>query len=37
MVDKVLELLEGSKMMLLVIIVKECKGEYVKILENFVV
>ncbi|HCG9214733.1 TPA: excinuclease ABC subunit UvrA [Vibrio parahaemolyticus] len=34
MVDKVLELPEGSKMMLLAPIVKERKGEYVKTLEN---
>ncbi len=34
MVDKVLELPEGSKMMLLATIVKERKGEHVKTLEN---
>ncbi|WP_104025309.1 excinuclease ABC subunit UvrA [Vibrio hyugaensis] len=34
MVDKVLELPEGSKMMLLAPIVKERKGEHVKTLEN---
>ncbi|HCG7093935.1 excinuclease ABC subunit UvrA [Vibrio parahaemolyticus] len=34
MVDKVLELSEGSKMMLLAPIVKERKGEHVKTLEN---
>ncbi|XNG96661.1 excinuclease ABC subunit UvrA [Vibrio cyclitrophicus] len=34
MVDKVLELPEGSKMMLMVPIVKERKGEHVKTLEN---
>lgn len=34
MVDKVLELPEGSKMMLLAPIVKERKGEHVKALEN---
>ncbi|MFA9911614.1 excinuclease ABC subunit UvrA [Vibrio cholerae] len=34
MVDKVLELSEGSKMMLLATIVKERKGEHVKTLEN---
>ncbi|MEH0389358.1 excinuclease ABC subunit UvrA [Vibrio mimicus] len=34
MVDKVLELPEGSKMMLLAAIVKERKGEHVKTLEN---
>ncbi|WP_325891518.1 excinuclease ABC subunit UvrA [Grimontia sp. NTOU-MAR1] len=36
MVDKVLELEEGSKMMLLAPIVKERKGEHVKTLENLV-
>ncbi|EJL6340557.1 excinuclease ABC subunit UvrA [Vibrio cholerae] len=36
MVDKVLELPEGSKMMLLATIVKERKGEHVKTLENLV-
>ncbi|PMH39913.1 excinuclease ABC subunit A [Vibrio sp. 10N.286.49.B3] len=36
MVDKVLELPEGSKMMLLAQIVKERKGEHVKTLENLV-
>ncbi|ARO99725.1 UvrABC system protein A [Vibrio alginolyticus] len=34
MVDKVLEMQEGSKMMLLAPIVKERKGEHVKTLEN---
>ncbi|MBW3697253.1 excinuclease ABC subunit UvrA [Vibrio sp. T187] len=34
MVDKVLELPEGSKMMLLAPIIKERKGEHVKTLEN---
>ncbi|HDI3206463.1 TPA: excinuclease ABC subunit UvrA [Vibrio cholerae] len=34
MIDKVLELPEGSKMMLLATIVKERKGEHVKTLEN---
>ncbi|EJL6359193.1 excinuclease ABC subunit UvrA [Vibrio cholerae] len=34
MVDKVVELPEGSKMMLLATIVKERKGEHVKTLEN---
>lgn len=34
MVDKVLELAEGSKLMLLAPIVKERKGEHVKTLEN---
>ncbi|MGL4193635.1 MAG: excinuclease ABC subunit UvrA [Vibrio sp.] len=34
MVDKVLELPEGSRMMLLATIVKERKGEHVKTLEN---
>ncbi|MDF5683552.1 excinuclease ABC subunit UvrA, partial [Vibrio parahaemolyticus] len=34
MVDKVLEMPEGSKMMLLAPIVKERKGEHVKTLEN---
>ncbi|AMG03517.1 excinuclease ABC subunit UvrA [Vibrio mimicus] len=34
MVDKVLELPEGSKMMLLATIVKERKGEHVKTLDN---
>lgn len=34
MVDKVLEMSEGSKMMLLAPIVKERKGEHVKTLEN---
>ena len=34
MVDKVLELPAGSKMMLLAPIVKERKGEHVKTLEN---
>ncbi len=34
MVDKVLELPEGSKMMLLAPVVKERKGEHVKTLEN---
>ncbi|EGQ9059631.1 excinuclease ABC subunit UvrA [Vibrio parahaemolyticus] len=34
MVDKVLELPEGSKMMLLAPIVKERKGEHIKTLEN---
>lgn len=34
MVDKVLELVEGSKLMLLAPIVKERKGEHVKTLEN---
>ncbi|WP_119560478.1 excinuclease ABC subunit UvrA [Vibrio cholerae] len=34
LVDKVLELPEGSKMMLLATIVKERKGEHVKTLEN---
>lgn len=37
MVDKVLELPEGSKMMLLAPIVKERKGEHVKTLENLAV
>ncbi|PAS44050.1 excinuclease ABC subunit A [Vibrio cholerae] len=37
MVDKVLELPEGSKMMLLATIVKERKGEHVKTLENLAV
>lgn len=32
MVDKVLVMFEGSKLMLLVFIVKEWKGEYVKML-----
>ncbi|GAM77451.1 excinuclease ABC subunit A [Vibrio ishigakensis] len=36
MVDKVLELPEGSKMMLLAPIVKERKGEHVKTFENLV-
>jgi excinuclease ABC subunit A len=34
MVDKVLELPEGSRMMLLAPVVKERKGEHVKLLEN---
>lgn len=32
MVDKVLVMFEGSKFMFFVFIVKECKGEYVKML-----
>lgn len=33
MVDMVLVLLEGSKLMLLVLVVKDWKGEYVKLFE----
>lgn len=37
MVDCVLEEFEGKCLMLFVLVVKDCKGEYVKFLENLIV